>query len=355
MMDKKNKTIAIGGEPYYSPAMLFTKAKNNFKTELKISYPDKYLTFTYGGYYSLRIILEHLNFNKNEIVLLPSYLCPTILIPFKEYGINYQFYKIKEDLSIHTIDLQNKITKNVKAVFFINYFGFDLQEETKSLLLDTQHKGIVLIQDIVQAFYLPKECILGDYAFTSFRKFFPVEGSFILSKNKIDNSIKTFHKKYFTHKLAGRFYRYAHYTFGIRESFFLNAFNKANNAYYVNKHMGFTRYDEYILNRMDLNKDKQLRKNNYSLLLENFKDIALFKALPDNIYPLAFPILIKERDKIRKALFKVNIYCPIHWILSDEVVEMEFEECLDLSKNILSIPINNQMDNIKKIKSILKN
>ena len=31
----KNNTIPIGGEPFYSPAMLFTKAKNNFKTDYR--------------------------------------------------------------------------------------------------------------------------------------------------------------------------------------------------------------------------------------------------------------------------------------------------------------------------------
>jgi len=341
----KNNTIPIGGEPFYSPAMLFTKAKNNFKTELKISYPDKYLTFTYGGYYSLRIILEHLNFNKNEIVLLPSYLCPTILIPFKEYGINYQFYKIKKDLSIHTIDLQNKITNDVKAVFFINYFGFKQPNHVLGKLLELKRKGILLIQDCVQDFYVKQDDVIGNYAFMSFRKFFPLEGSLIISDNKIEGiKISGLNRKYFYNKLKGRFLRYCHYKYGCKDKYFLNAFEVANNSYHITKNLKFTKYDEYVFNRMDIEKDKKIRKGNFALLIQNIKDISVINTLSDDVVPMAFPIRIKDRNSVHNELRKQSIFCPVHWHLSEEIDTVQFKESWELSNSILSIPINSVSD-----------
>ena len=123
-MDKnfKKDNFFIGGEFFFSPRLLLTKPKCNIKGIFEENFPNKYLTYTYGGYYSLRIIIEHLQIKNNEFILLPSYLCPSILIPFKEYNIHYKFYRIKEDLSIDIDDLLNKYNKHTKAIFFFFFF-----------------------------------------------------------------------------------------------------------------------------------------------------------------------------------------------------------------------------------------
>lgn len=350
-MDKnfKKDNFFIGGEFFFSPRLLLTKPKCNIKRIFKENFPDKYLTYTYGGYYSLRIIIEHLQIKNNEFILLPSYLCPSILIPFKEYNIHYKFYRIKEDLSIDIDDLLNKYNKHTKAIFFINYFGFDISETEKQIFLKLKKEGAILIQDIVQDFYANKDSIIGNYAFNSFRKFFPSEGSVIISDDFISVKAKGFNKKYFFNKLLGRYYRYKYYYSNLNKARFLNAFEKANVSYYANKHIGWNRFDQYILNRINYCEDAKIRRTNYLFLLKIFYDIALFKDLPDNIVPLAFPIVINNRDEIRAKLKKSNIYCPIHWILTDEIVNNDFKESKNLSEKILSIPINKKLDYQKAI------
>lgn len=337
--------LPIGGEPFYSPLKLISLPKNNIRNYFMERFPEKHITYTYGGYYSLRVILQHLKLSKDDKVLLPSYMCPTILYPFKELGILYEFYKVNRNLQIELDDLSKRVTGKAKAVFFINYFGFKQPDEVKTALLKLKESGIIVIQDVVQDFYVQNSDLIGNYAFMSFRKFFPCEGSIIISKDKIDGVvIKGKNKTYFNNKLKGRLLRYLHYKYGCKEESFLSAFNKANESYRLPENINFTKYDEYILNRIDFEKEKETRRKNFKVLLERFNEKALFKSLPDNVVPLAFPIIVKDRNNLRSRLSKESIYCPVHWKLPDEFKGNVCKDSFELSEEIMSVPINTKND-----------
>ena len=338
----KKQIIPIGGEPYYSPWKLLTPRKNNIHSNFLERFPGKYLTYTYGGYYSLRVILQHIKILKEEKVLLPSYLCPTILYPFKELGIKYEFFKVDSNLIIDLNDLSKHVDGKTKAIFFINYFGFKQPYEVITALIKLKENGIIIIQDVVQDFYLQSRDLIGNYAFMSFRKFFPCEGSIIISQDKFDDVvIKGKNKTYFNNKLKGRFMRYFHYKYGCKEESFLSAFYKANESYRLAENIEYTSYDEYVLNRINFNKDKETRRHNFTMLLERFGDKALFKSLPDNVVPLVFPVIVRERSNLQRKLREENIYCPVHWKLSDEFKGDVCKESVELSEKIMSISISN--------------
>src|SRR5690554_127397 len=293
----KKTMMPIGGEPFYSPFKLISLPKNNIRNYFLERFPGKHLTYTYGGYYSLRVILQHLKLSKDEKVLLPSYMCPTILYPFKELGILYEFYKVNNNLQIDLGDLTKRLDGKAKAVFFINYFGFKQSDEVITALLKLKKSGIIIIQDVVQDFYVQNNDLIGNYAFMSFRKFFPCEGSIIISQDKFDDVvIKGKNKAYFNNKLKGRFLRYFHYKYGCKEESFLSAFKKANESYRLPENFKFTKYDEYMLNRIDFEKDKETRRENFKVLLERFDNQALFKSLPENVVPLVFPVVVTDRS-----------------------------------------------------------
>lgn len=337
----KKTMLPIGGEPFYSPLKLISLPKNNIRNYFQERFPGKHLTYTYGGYYSLRVILQHLKLSKDKKVLLPSYMCPTILYPFKELGILYEFYKVNRNLQIDLVDLSKRVDGKTKVVFFINYFGFKQSDEVITALLKLKESGISIIQDVVQDFYVQKNDIIGNYAFMSFRKFFPCEGSIIISQDKIDDVvIKGKNKTYFNNKLKGRLLRYFHYKYGCEEESFLSAFKKANESYRLPENIEYTSYDEYVLNRTDFEKDKETRRENFKMLLGLYGDKAIFKSLPDNVVPLLFPIVISSRDSIQMKLRDKNVFCPVHWKLSDEIESNNYQESWILSKHILSIPIN---------------
>lgn len=338
----KKTMLPIGGEPFYSPFKLISLPKNNIRNYFLERFPGKHLTYTYGGYYSLRVILQHLKLSKDEKVLLPSYMCPTILYPFKELGIPYEFYKVNRNLQIDLGDLSKRVDAKVKVIFFINYFGFKQSDEVITALLKLKESGIIIIQDVVQDFYVQDNDLIGNYAFMSFRKFFPCEGSIIISPDKIDDVvIKGKNKTYFNNKLKGRFWRYCHYKYGCDDKRFLTLFEKANKSYRLPENIKFTKYDEYVSNRIDFEKDKETRRENFIMLLGLYADIAIFKSLPDNVVPLLFPIVISSRDSVQMKLREENIYCPVHWKLSDEFKGDVCKESVELSEKIMSISISN--------------
>ncbi len=344
----KMKKIFIGGEYYYSPLIIFKKKKFDLDSYLNEKYFEKYFYFTGGGYYSIFQIIKEIEFEDNQGILLPSYLCPTILIPFKKRHIKYNFYRINENLEIDINDLKKKINKNIKAVLFINYFGVPPKKEAISFLKEIKEKKIILVEDIVHSFFSDIK-LIGDYSFNSFRKFLPINGSIIISNNKmkyIHNSQS--YTIYFFLKAIGQYLRMLDNELRIFNfsKAFLKLFRLANENYYKHTNINFNWYDKYFLSRFDINNLKTKRLNNYINMLKNFKSIALLGEIKDNIVPSGFPIIIhKNRDKLRNYLIHHNIFCPIHWKLTDEINKNKFKESWFLSENILTLPINESVSN----------
>jgi len=334
------KNHRIGGEYYYTPALLFKKKKISFDEYVRTNFPDKFYSFTGGGYFSIALILKNLAFRSKDEVLLPSYICPTVLIPFKKQKINYRFYKINEHLKVDIRDLQKKITPDVKAVFFINYFGFPQDEDVKTFLKELKQQGLIIIEDLVQSFFSRSE-LIGNYAFNSLRKFMPVDGSIIISDQELTNDHMVNFTKYFFYRLGGRYFKYLVIKLGsTRDNFFLDLFKKAEKYYYTTDTFGFNTYNSYIFSKFDIGQLCSKRISHFNILLCEFEKYSLFNPLPDNVTPLSFPIIIENRDKVRSQLAKKNIFCPVHWKLSDEINKKEFEESWYLSEKILSIPVN---------------
>jgi hypothetical protein len=59
--------------------------------------------------------------------------------------------------------------------------------------------------------------------------------------------------------------------------------------------------------------------------------------LPDGVVPLGFPVRLKERDRVRQALFDARIYPPVHWPIA-EVVPNEFGASHQLATEIMTLP-----------------
>jgi len=87
----------------------------------------------------------------------------------------------------------------------------------------------------------------------------------------------------------------------------------------------------------DYQKIKTQRRLNYQALSHKLGEIALFSDLLENVIPLGFPIRLENRDSIRQALFKKNIYPPVHWDIKGSVPE-DFSESHKLSQKIMTLP-----------------
>lgn len=333
------KRLFIGGEYFYSPTIFFRKDVFNLEEYLKMRFPTKFYSYTGGGLFSIKNILKEINLGTDDVVLLPSYLCPTILIPFKRLGVNYDYYRIDSSFQIDIDFVKKKLNKNIKCVFFINYFGFPPNLKIGTFLKELQKTGIIIIEDAVQSFFSSFDNI-GDYIFNSFRKFFPADGSVIISKNQKKDG-KGMYIKYFIEKFKGQLLRYLYFDAGLNtENKALKYLNNAKNLYYTYQYAHFSSFNKFLLKKTNVLEKNIIRRENYKYLLNLYKEKSIFKQLPQDVVPLGFPILLDNRDKKRSELIRENIFCPIHWHIPEEVDTCLYSDSHEISKHILTIPLN---------------
>jgi hypothetical protein len=164
-------SIFVGGEFYDD---------DQWKTDSP-TFPSEGTIFLNGGKACLTVICDYVKDHGISKVLLPAYLCPTIVDTIESCGLGCDYYNVFPDFSIDTSDLQRHLTDK-QAVYFINYFGFSPSHAIRSYLTDLKITGRILIEDRAQACFVTDT--IGDFAFNSMRKFCAYDGGYL--KNSFD-------------------------------------------------------------------------------------------------------------------------------------------------------------------------
>jgi len=329
----------IGGEFWYDE--VFTCA------ERQIDGGKAY--FLNGGQASLQVICDYLEDHGIRDILLPAYLCPTIVDSFEQNNLNCGFYRIKKDFSIDLEDLKSKLF-NKKAVFFINYFGFLHSKETLDFLTDIRNSGVVLIEDNVQS--VLNKNIIGNFAFNSFRKFVPYDGSYLYSDYNLDKYIEKYKSVENTRIPLVRQARSLKrdYICGDlkAETLYLEKFNLAERAYYTDRAVLGDSDEQNCIERVDWKKVISVRRWNYNYLsgfIENSGNDYLEMIFPRSgyrDYPIGLPVYVKnkKRDELRKKLYQHGIFLPVHWDIGKDTRLNQMVESLRISEDILTLIID---------------
>ena len=339
-----NPQKSIGGRFNLPINNLFSKNKRKL---------NKKLIYVSRGIDALDIIIKNTNL---QSVLLPSYLCESILIPFKKNKVKISFYKINKDLTINLEEIKNKLKNNkIDSILIINYFGF-IQPKLKELNNYCEKNNISLIEDSVQSAFT-KHIPISQFHFNSYRKLTPIiEGSFLGSKQKLKIKFKNSFKQFL--------FTYTKLLFSLLKNIEpLRTKSNSTISYCEEKLIDYpipakmSKLSKSLLKKQDFNKIALRRRKNFLFLLNNIKNIkALFNSLPNQVVPSGFPIILKnngERNNLRKKLIKNNIYCPIHWHLPKEINKEKYGESWNLSEKILTIPVD-QRYNLEDMKRVIK-
>jgi dTDP-4-amino-4,6-dideoxygalactose transaminase len=341
----------IGGKYNLPFKILWSKKRN------KLS--KKYI-YLGSGRDSIELIIRALNIKKGDNILLPSYLCESIMDQFKKNKINIIFYKVNKNLIVDLKNIQNKIkNKKIKAIIIIHYFGF-IQPKIEKINKFCEKNNIILIEDIVQS-ALTKYKPRGKIYFNSYRKILPIpEGStlnFEFKLKRIPN------KKSFTHFL----FVYSGFLATLLKniplleklSHHLVDYNEKKLINYP-KPAKMSKISKFLLKKQDMDKIAIIRRRNFKFLLgylnKNKNIKPLFSTLPNNVVPLDFPIILKTKEmrkNLKQVLIKNKIYPPIHWKLPKEIDKKEFRESWDISQRILTIPAD-QRYKLKDMERIIK-
>jgi len=339
----------IGGEFGLPSEYLRERATNQFAEYT--NYPRK--IFLSSGRGALRLVAKALQLGEEEEVLLPSYLCKEILKPFQMEGSRVKFYKVDETLNVDVGDVESKIGRNTRALLFIHYFGFPQPSTPKIRSLCTRN-NVFLIEDLVQSFLTRSGGKLlgsaGDVTLSSYRKWIPMPDGALLGIN--DESFRppsiertsraaSLHVKYRIKglKLKGKYLKNPKFSKRIFRKVFVDADKLLDTT-----PIEISGYSKKMLPKFDFAAIIDKRRTNFQRLLNNLKRAKsvtpLHKKLPNGVCPLGFPILVKDRESVKKMLVRNRIYPPVHWKLPKEVDENEFPVSWRISNHILTLPID---------------
>ncbi len=300
----------VGGEFYYDPS---------WRVSIPLVATD-HMTFMNGGKACLIVISDYLRDHGINRILLPSYLCPTIINTLEKCRLACAYYQVNPDLSIDLEDLARK-APGFNAVYFINYFGFSRSQEELTLLRSLQRNGVLLVEDNAQAGF--SESGTGDFVFNSMRKLCAYDGGYLITKLDVD--LYTEQRKDQPNRRPPLIRQYrsrlADYLFqgtGDREEL-NNLYELAELYYETDMVVDGNTEERWQIEHLDWPGIKRARRDNYIYLLSLISAIPeltpVYLTLADDIMPYGLPVYVSgvPRDWLFDELGNVGIGLTIHW------------------------------------------
>ena len=319
----------------------------NIPTAEKSTETFSNVTWFVSGRAALRAVLRQASFEHPLVkkkIAIPSYLCESIIQPLIKENFKYSFYSVK--VKNGSLFLDFKEVDDCGYILVLNYFGYYLVEP--SIPCDK-----VIIRDLTHSiFSKPNED--ADYYFGSLRKWAGfLTGGFAYKKEGEVLEPNQNCNEYLGLRLNAMKKKKAYIEEGIGNKDYLNLYSDAEKLLdECNIEIGSLN-DIRSAKSLDIDYIKRNRRKNAKILIDGLKDYCLFKRVADNDCPLCVPILVDNRDKLRKHLTNHDIYCPIHWPKPKEV-NVEYSDMLYLKELSLVCDQRYSDDDMKRIVNVVK-
>lgn len=304
------RLMFVGGEFYYDGC---------WKTDEQTIQTDG-MCFLNGGTACLTIICDFLLDHGVHNILLPSYLCPTIIETITQTGMQVDYYRINRSLTIDLEDLESKLNNN-QAVYFINYFGFTHNSETSGYFQKLQRDGRIIIEDNAQAGFVQHP--IGDFVFNSMRKLVPFDGGYLITRQELHPLINQYRDRINRRLPVVREYRKGLYNYlvagGGDFDHLVDLFELSEHFYQVDHVALGDPAEQFSIEHLDWKGISRVRCENYLHLLANIKSIPevepIYLDLPDAVVPMGLPVYFTNisRDFVNEKLSESQIGLSIHW------------------------------------------
>lgn len=296
----------IGGE-FSIPAAVFQ--------QVGAGYPASPDVYSYAsGRAALYQILKYL---KREAgisrILLPDYLCTSVLVPVQALHLEFAFYPLDNALRLLP-DFFKRSYSAGDAVLLVNYFGLQDLAEDMAYIRSIDNDAI-LIEDDVQAYYeFKKELDYQDFRFTSLRKSFAIpDGGLVKTRHPLPRVEAS--NSFGQYKAAAAVIKSMREGHFFDDRLYLELFEKGESLINDDLERGMSRLSGNLLGIQDEEVAKTRRIDNACYLVGELEKLGIKPVLPlvSGKVPLFVPVFLENRDQIRRELFKKEIYCPVHW------------------------------------------
>jgi hypothetical protein len=239
-----------------------------------------------------------------------------------------------------------------EAILLVNYFGMiDCQIAIQRLR--GMDAGMVIVQDNVQAPFAMLEPTQADYAFTSFRKAFPVpDGAWAVARNhRLEEAERS--SDFSAYKTAGCFLKGIGIHNARFESIYLDLLAKGERLIDEDYGTAMSGLSKRIIRSLDWNRIQSIRLRNAHQIMEGLKDLGITPLLSPsgNQVPLFIPVQLANRDRIRKQMFENQIFCPVHWPVHESPYKLKRGE--EMARTELSLIVD-QRYNMQDMQAILR-
>lgn len=301
---------------------------------------------------------------KYKTALLPAYICDSVIKPFLKRGYQIYFYDINNDFSPKIDDIRKY--DSIGVFLHLGYFGFSTNGNLREIIDEYKMKSTIVIEDITHSLFSNFEMYdRNDYYIVSIRKWLGIpSGGAVISPHVKINEAKLSDDNFSKLRLKA---------LTLKADYMLNGdtkvkedvnqlFSKAEEL--LNLDVSPYQIDSLsskIITEIDVNEIIRKRRRNFSFLEKGLKELTTvklaFSEIGDDVCPLFLPIIVDEgRDDVRDELIKYNIYCPVHWPISDHINLNLVKNTKSINNRILSIPCDQRysLDDMNRIIQVLK-
>lgn len=310
------------------------------------------ITFTTSGRGAISLLLEQINPIEKK-VLMPAYICDSVILPFIEFGYQCFFYDLNENLSPNIDDIFKK-ENNFGVFLHMGYFGFKTNSNLDTVIKQMKKNSTIIIEDITHSLFSGyKRYKENDFYIGSIRKWFGIpSGGFLASKKYKIKQIKSINEDFTKLRKEALYLKgeYIQWEDEELKEIFLNKFSIAENLLDNDlKPYHIDCLSAQLINKLNNEELFKRRRQNYIYLMENInKNDAIEIIFPDvnnDTCPLVLPVLInKKRNQIKEKLIREKIYCPVHWPPPNQINIHIFESARRLYDSELSIPCDQRYD-----------
>lgn len=285
----------------------------------------KELTYTFSGRNAIKLVLEDLAIKKNEpVVYMPSYVCDSMIDPFRESGWQIVFYKVekKGEHLTYSIDLDT----SCDLFFAFSYFGWQ-SSKLDPFIAHFHHRGIKVLEDVThRLFSKPNHAPHADYLIASLRKWLAIASGGFVRKEQGKLQRREYLEPVDFSPLRWqameekRVYLET-YNEGLKEQF-LKQFQETEECFaHYGPSYAMDERSRRLIETMDYEEIRSKRIAHREVLRQELaflpKEWFMFQDHEPGDCPVFFPLYLPKalRDGLRLHLSKEKIYCPIHWPL----------------------------------------
>lgn len=247
-----------------------------------------------------------------ESAELPSWCCDSIIVPFKDAGIDVHFYPV----TICGGKLVISPSFSCDIVLLMDFFGYECATDFSA----SCGRIPVIIRDLTHSLFV-KEYTDAEYYFGSMRKWVGIwTGGYAWSKYTWMNesNVGPAHSEYVRLRKKAMDEKALYFLDQQTGKDFLSLFACAEEILDSDPVIrAASARDVHSSRTLDWRKIKQKRRENAQYLLSHLDMEFVFPEIKENDCPMFVPVLIDRRQEFRQYMINHGVYLPVHWPLSE--------------------------------------